>query len=65
MRVVPGVDPSKVKVRGPGVGRSTAASEPAQFTVDARDAGLADLECVVQVRWALLLSVCVCVCMCE
>lgn len=49
MRVMPGVDVSKVKVTGPGVQGTTPASMPAQFKVDTRDAGVADLECVVQV----------------
>ena len=49
MRVLPGVDVSKVKVTGPGVQGTTPASMPAQFKVDTRDAGVADLECVVQV----------------
>ena len=49
MRVLPGVDVSKVKVTGPGVQGTTPASMPAQFRVDTRDAGVADLECVVQV----------------
>ena len=49
MRVLPGVDASKVKVTGPGVQGTTPASMPAQFRVDTRDAGVADLECVVQV----------------
>jgi hypothetical protein len=49
MRVAPGVDASKVKVTGPGVQGTTPASLPAQFKVDTREAGVADLECVVQV----------------
>ena len=49
MRVLPGVDASKVKVTGPGVQGTTPASMPAQFRVDTQDAGVADLECVVQV----------------
>ncbi|KAK7101856.1 filamin-A-like isoform X2 [Littorina saxatilis] len=48
MRVLPGVDPSKVKVTGPGVQGTTPASMPAKFTVDTKEAGVADLECVVQ-----------------
>ncbi|XP_076447622.1 filamin-A-like isoform X2 [Babylonia areolata] len=48
MRVLPGVDPSKVKVKGPGADKKVCASMPAQFTVDARDAGVADLECMIQ-----------------
>ena len=49
MEVLPGVDVSKVKVTGPGVQGTTPASMPAHFTVDTREAGVADLECVVQV----------------
>ncbi|PVD25205.1 hypothetical protein C0Q70_15703 [Pomacea canaliculata] len=47
-RVLPGVDASKVKVTGPGVSGAIPASLPAQFTIDTREAGIADLECVVQ-----------------
>lgn len=50
-RVLPGVDASKVKVTGPGVSGAIPASLPAQFTIDTREAGIADLECVVQVRF--------------
>ncbi|KAL8582065.1 hypothetical protein ACOMHN_028046 [Nucella lapillus] len=48
MRVLPGVDPSKVKVKGPDKDKTIYASVPAQFSVDARNAGTADLECMVQ-----------------
>ncbi|XP_041349933.1 filamin-A-like isoform X2 [Gigantopelta aegis] len=48
MRVLPGVDPSKVKVTGPGVGNSTPASLPTTFTIDTKEAGTADLEVFVQ-----------------
>lgn len=37
------VDPSKVKVTGPGVGSSIRANVPQTFTVDCRKAGVAPL----------------------
>lgn len=37
------VDPSKVKVTGPGVGSGVRANVPQSFTVDCRKAGVAPL----------------------
>lgn len=37
------VDPSKVKVTGPGLGSGVRASVPQSFTVDCRKAGVAPL----------------------
>ncbi|XP_076469743.1 LOW QUALITY PROTEIN: filamin-A-like [Babylonia areolata] len=48
MRVLPGVDVSKVKVTGPGVEGTTPASLPVVFTVDPRETEPAPLECFVQ-----------------
>lgn len=41
------VDPSKVKVAGPGVGSGVRASIPQSFTVDCRKAGVAPLTVAV------------------
>lgn len=43
MPVTAVVDPSKVKVTGPGVGSSVRAGVPQSFTVDCRKAGVAPL----------------------
>ena len=58
MRVLPGVDASKVKVTGPGVGNATPASLPTSFAIDTREAGTADLEVFVQVGANLLIYTC-------
>ncbi|CAG5133090.1 unnamed protein product, partial [Candidula unifasciata] len=44
----PGVDPTKVRVTGPGVSGTTPASLPAPFNVDTRQAGKANLEVFVK-----------------
>ena len=50
-RVSPGHDASKVKVSGDGVQPTgVMASMPVSFVIDTRDAGLADLDVVIQVR---------------
>lgn len=49
MRVLPGVDASKVKVTGAGVSNAVPASLPVTFDIDTREAGVADLEAYVQV----------------
>lgn len=41
------VDPSKVKIAGPGLGTAVRAKIPQSFTVDASKAGIAPLEVVV------------------
>lgn len=41
------VDPSKVKVSGPGVGSGVRANIPQSFTVDCRKAGVAPLAVAV------------------
>lgn len=41
------VDPSKVKVAGPGVGSGVRANIPQSFTVDCRKAGVAPLTVAV------------------
>lgn len=46
---MPGADASKVIVSGPGVGPNIHASTPVTFTIDTRNAGIADLEVTVQV----------------
>ena len=38
------VDASKVKCKGPGIGKTVTASFPQEFTVDAKQAGTAPLE---------------------
>ncbi|BFZ10498.1 hypothetical protein BsWGS_13537 [Bradybaena similaris] len=48
VNAAPGVDASKVKVKGPGVSGTTPASLPAVFNVDTRQAGDADLEVFVK-----------------
>lgn len=55
MNAAPGVDASKVKVKGPGVSGTTPASLPAVFNVDTRQAGDADLEVFVKVHIRLFL----------
>ena len=52
VRVMPGMDPGKVVVSGNGVQpRGVLASLPTTFLVDARKAGTADLDVMIQVRW--------------
>ncbi|KAK6175823.1 hypothetical protein SNE40_014209 [Patella caerulea] len=46
MKILPGADPSKVKVTG--LTPQTPASLPVVFTIDTRQAGDADLQCMVQ-----------------
>lgn len=41
------VDPSKVKIAGPGLGTAIRAKIPQSFTVDTSKAGVAPLEVVV------------------
>lgn len=41
------VDPSKVKIAGPGLGTAVRAKIPQSFTVDTSKAGVAPLEVVV------------------
>lgn len=41
------VDPSKVKIAGPGLGTAVRAKIPQSFTVDTSKAGIAPLEVVV------------------
>lgn len=41
------VDPSKVKIVGPGLGTAVRAKIPQSFTVDTSKAGVAPLEVVV------------------
>lgn len=41
------VDPSKVKIAGPGLGTAVRAKVPQSFTVDTSKAGVAPLEVVV------------------
>ena len=55
VRVLPGIDPNKVIVTGNGVQpRGVLASMPTSFLVDTRDAGVADLDVMIQVRDHLL-----------
>ena len=55
--ILPGFDPSKVKVTGDGVKPSgVLASVPVSFTVDTREAGHADLDVVIRVGRLLLCS---------
>lgn len=45
MQVRPTVEPSNVKVTGPGVdGKPVPASIPVDFTIDTKEAGFGDLE---------------------
>jgi filamin len=51
MKVRPRVEPDQVRVEGPGVSsKGVSASLPAEFTVDASQAGYGDLEVQVKVR---------------
>lgn len=43
------VDPSKVKVAGPGLGTAVRAKIPQSFTVDTSKAGIAPLDVMVAV----------------
>ena len=53
--VLPTFDASKVKVTGDGVKPTgVPASMPATFTVDTREAGIADLDVLIQVCLLLL-----------
>lgn len=55
MKVRPTVEPKNVKVTGPGVSsKGVPASIPAEFTVDATDAGYGDLQVQVLVSCLLL-----------
>ena len=48
--MLPGIDPGKVIVTGNGVQpRGVLASLPTSFLVDTRDAGVADLDVMIQV----------------
>lgn len=50
MKVRPTVEPKNVKVTGPGVSsKGIPASIPADFTIDATDAGYGDLQVQVLV----------------
>jgi filamin len=50
--VLPVFDASKVKVSGEGVQpQGVKASLPVSFTIETREAGLADLDVVIQVRY--------------
>jgi len=49
-RILPSFDASKVVVSGDGVRpRGVLASMPTSFVIDTREAGLADLDVVIQV----------------
>lgn len=51
MRVLPLVEPEKVKLSGPGVSsKGVPASVPTEFTIDTSNAGFGDLELQVVVR---------------
>ena len=53
--MLPGIDPNKVIVTGNGVQpRGVLASLPTSFLVDTRDAGVADLDVMIQVHDYLL-----------
>ena len=53
--MLPGIDPNKVIVTGNGVQpRGVLASLPTSFLVDTRDAGVADLDVMIQVRYYVL-----------
>ena len=51
--MLPAFDASKVRVDGPGVKSSLPASVPVSFTIDTREAGIADLDVVIQVSSAV------------
>ncbi len=54
---MPGMDPGKVVVSGNGVQpRGVLASLPTTFLVDARKAGTADLDVMIQVGFHFILS---------
>lgn len=49
MKVKPKVEPQKVKLHGPGISnKGVPASIPAEFTIDAKDAGFAEPEVIVK-----------------
>ena len=49
--MLPGIDPNKIIVTGNGVQpRGVLASLPTSFLVDTRDAGVADLDVMIQVH---------------
>lgn len=50
MEVLPSADASKVHVVGEGVNPNIPASVPVSFTIDAREAGVADLEVAIRVN---------------
>jgi len=56
-RILPSFDASKVVVSGDGVRpRGVLASIPTSFLIDTREAGLADLDVVIQVRNAFVVN---------
>ena len=57
MKVRPTVEPKNVKVTGPGVSsKGIPASIPAEFTVDATEAGYGDLQVQVLVSCTVVLK---------
>lgn len=56
-KVLPQVEPEKVRIDGPGVEKTgVKASLPVEFTVDTRDAGDADLAIAITVRPSSFIS---------
>ena len=49
VNVQPGVDVNKVRLSGDGIQPEVLASMPVQFVIDTRDAGIAELDVVIQV----------------
>lgn len=50
MKVKPMTEPQNVKLSGPGIAKTLPASFPAEFTIDAKNAGYGRPEVKIQVK---------------